>query len=399
MVVASRSVAVEDEDEVQVRTEQAIFASTPSPRKSPEAGPKPSPKISPRKSPPSPAKYGEPPADEEYAKPALSVIEERTEKSESQVEVLSQAPSDEGQDLVSSQESSSQEVARRRPKGKGWGPSFGNFMLALLGTAALTTLGMYKTESASIGFCETGKNTNDILEGLKIRRAAIEECNKENRTTLFLLHPYTTEDALSPKPTQTAMGSEDSNVVLSEACPPPPLLPLPRPQTCQPCPEHGVCTPSAVVCENGYLLRPHPLLAFLSIPSSLRPVDNQNAYINPSLTVAPTLGNKGPLDVAYTGLSLLMDGVPGLGPVAFPPRCVEDPKRKHHIGVLGKAIDSMLAAERGRRLCAGVRPDDKPTSVAQEAKKWGVEIAVLKDAIKKKTAVSVIYSCLSRSAD
>jgi len=31
------------------------------------------------------------------------------------------------------------------------------------------------------------------------------------------------------------------------------------------------------------------------------------------------------------------NGLPGLGPVAFSPHCVEDPKRKRNIGALGKA--------------------------------------------------------------
>ncbi|EKM55391.1 uncharacterized protein PHACADRAFT_255993 [Phanerochaete carnosa HHB-10118-sp] len=394
VAVTGRSVAVkadEEETEVELQREQLAFAAAPNlqatPRLSPKASPaKPNSRIAQLANPlasPSPAKYGEPFADEEHTQPALSIIEERTEKSESQLDVPSQAPSAEGQDLVSSQEVASQEVTQPRPKSRGWGPSFGNFMLALLGTSVLTALGMYKTESASIGFCETGKNTNDILEGMKVRRTAIQECNRENRTTLFLAHPDAAQDVPSPQPTQVATGTEGSNVILSEACPPPPLLPLPRPETCQLCPEHASCTPTTVTCENGYLLRPHPLLSFLPIPSSLRPTDNRNAYTNPSLAVAPTYGNKSPLDLAYTGLSLIMDGLPGLGPVAFPPRCVEDPMRKRHIGAMGRTIDSKLAAERGRRLCDGARPDDKPGKVAQEAKKWGVEVDALKESIRK----------------
>lgn len=385
VMVASRGVAVEfDQEESKVEMQEEAIFTAPSPRLSPKASPKPSPKRPSPRSSLSPRKQPEP-LTEQDTKVALSVIEERTEKSESQLDVLSQAPSDEGQDLVSSQDDAAHEVARPRPRTRGWGPSFGNFMLALLGSGVLTTVWMYKAESASIGFCETGRNTNEILEGLKVRRAAVEECNRQNRTTLFSILPDSTQDVPSPKPTQV-VGSEGSDVVFSEACPPPPFIPLPQPQTCQPCPEHAACTPAIVTCENGYLLRPHPLLSFLSIPSSLRPIDNQNAYVNPSLAVAPTFGNKGPLDLAYTGLSLLLDGMPGLGPVALPPRCVEDPKRKRHIGALGKAIESILAAERGRRLCAGVRPDVQPIGAAQEAKKWGIEIDVLKENLRKDAA-------------
>jgi hypothetical protein len=70
---------------------------------------------------------------------------------------------------------------------------------------------------------------------------------------------------------------------------------------------------------------------------------------------------------------------------------VEDPKRKRNIGALGKAIESLLGQERGRRLCAGGKlMDDVVMDIdGGDAKKWGVELEKLRDAMKKKTPVGL----------
>jgi len=70
---------------------------------------------------------------------------------------------------------------------------------------------------------------------------------------------------------------------------------------------------------------------------------------------------------------------------------VEDPKRKRHIGNLGKAIEVTLAKERGRRVCSGDRvnasvAEDSP----EEAKKWGIELSELKEGFKKTVAPSLL---------
>jgi Man1-Src1p-C-terminal domain len=219
-------------------------------------------------------------------------------------------------------------------------------------------VGPYKSQSAALGYCDTGSKTNDRLERLRTRNVAIEACNRENRTSLYLPSP----------------GVED------EPCPAPPLLPY-FPDECIPCPEHATCTPDSVSCEHGYLLRPHPLLAFISLPSSntLSPHSQLSASANAVLkSVAGTF-----------------DGMPGLGPVAFPPRCVEDPKRKRHIGVLGKAIEAVLGLERGKRLCAGDVPLIQDIE-GGEAKRWGMHLPALREAMKAKTAVSFLIPVCSR---
>ena len=142
-----------------------------------------------------------------------------------------------------------------------------------------------------------------------------------------------------------------------------------------------------MMCENGYILRPHPLLYFQPVPgtstmSSMAP----STFTRPSDMLSPKTDLP---HFVYSMLSIFLDGLPGVGPIALPPHCAEDPRRKRHIGVLGKAVEAMLAAERGRRLCQGVNEGESVGDDNTEAKRWGVELGKLKDDLKRKTAVRV----------
>lgn len=266
--------------------------------------------------------------------------------------------------------------------------------LLLLGSSVVYD---YKKDSASIGFCETGKATNDILEGLRVRWAAVETCNRENRTTLFPMpEPHNTESVLPPEPSQAPEASseysgdtnQDSQV---ELCPPLSLIPF-HPDSCAPCPPHASCSPSRMTCENGYIIHPHPLLFFLPLPPSPSPTHSnaQNSYSLPSHSdnFAPSSGTIPQLVSKY--VAYLLDGLPGLGPVALSPRCLEDPRRERLIGALGKGVDYILAEQRGQRLCAGIGAGEPAGTEAEEAKKWGMEVGVLKDDLKKKISVRVL---------
>jgi len=151
------------------------------------------------------------------------------------------------------------------------------------------------------------------------------------------------------------------------------MLLLTTPQSCTPCPDHATCTQYGVVCDTGFILRPHPLLGFLpTIPSSKNVSWDLSS---PSQLICKTT-------------SVVLDGLPGLGSIALPPRCLEDPTRKRNIGALGKAIEVLLGQERGVRLCAGgkilsriVKPEE-----GGEAKKWGVELRQLRETMRKKTS-------------
>lgn len=232
------------------------------------------------------------------------------------------------------------------------GPPRSGFLFRLLAAVALLLVYLvvapYKAESAALGFCDTDSNTNDALERLRTRNAAIEACNRDNRTSLYL-------------PTA---GVEE------EPCPPPPLLPF-IPDECTPCPEHATCTLDTVSCEHGFLLRPHLLLAFITLPSS--------NTLSPHSQLSPST------NTVLKFISATLDGMPGLGPVALLPRCVEDPKRKRHIGVLGKAIEAVLGLERGKRLCASEVPPIRDTE-GGEARRWGMQLDALREAMRAKTA-------------
>lgn len=269
------------------------------------------------------------------------------------------------------------------------------FFLALIGMASLTSVYNYKSESSTIGFCETGTKSNEVLEALRTRRAAVVECNHENRTLLWTdLEADKTRTVNDPSPAASPGDSHESQLVKSELCPPLPLLPIPPPQECTPCPANAVCTSKSMTCETGYLLRPHFLLSFLSLPGLPNPKDtaDRNTYVIPEYETISS-SQKSVSHVAHSAISLVLDGLPGFGSVALAPRCVEDPRRKRHIGALGKAVEAMLAAERGRRLCAGVDEKQEPGTQAEEAKKWGVEVETLKEALKSKTSVR----CLCQS--
>ena len=230
---------------------------------------------------------------------------------------------------------------------------------ALIGVAVSVVIFNFKNESAAIGYCDTGSNTNDALEALKSRWNAIEECNRENRTLLY--------------PPSLLKGTGR----LNEECPPPLLIPLLYPATCTPCPEHASCTQHSVSCNTGYLLRSHPLLFFLPTPlSSLSNV----SLVPLKISTLSELSSKVIAEVT--------DGIPGLGPVAFPPRCLEDPMRKRNIGAMGRAMEKMLAQEKGRRLCLGLTKGKAiPAADGGEAKKWGIDVGTLREVLKNKVPV------------
>ncbi|KAG9318445.1 hypothetical protein JVU11DRAFT_536 [Chiua virens] len=207
----------------------------------------------------------------------------------------------------------------------------------------------YKRESASIGFCDAASNSSRALQEFQTHISEIEPCIRTNRSFLDILLDVL--DTLTSKDGTT--------------CPPLSLIPLPHPSACTPCPEYASCAHKTVTCNNGYLLRPHPILALLS-----------------PFGAAPSA----PVEWVWNLISEVADGLPGSGPVALPPHCVEDPKRKRNIGALGRAIEALLGQERGRRVCAGGEGHTISDSEGGEARKWGLEVDVLRETMKKKTA-------------
>ena len=249
-------------------------------------------------------------------------------------------------------------VPATKSKHKGSGLNLFVRFIALVAIGLASTYGYdYKVKSTSIGFCDTGKDTNDALVAVKERHAAMRECNFERRPKLW------------------ADDREDN-----PDCP----LPTVSPDSCTPCPRHSTCTQHTVTCETGYLIRPHPLLSLLPRPSTATSM---------SWSFPEQWEPDYPVDYVWKAFGLAANGLPGFGPIALPPRCVEDPKRKRHIGALGKAIESFLAQERGRKLCAGISPKevkaDGENEQLIEARTWGVSLDNLKGLLREKTAVSV----------
>ncbi|KAG1756824.1 Man1-Src1p-C-terminal domain-containing protein [Suillus paluster] len=206
----------------------------------------------------------------------------------------------------------------------------------------------YKDESSAIGYCDIGSNTNQALRDLEVQREAVQPCNKDNRTVLYL--PSVLSDT----------GLFEDGISF-----PPCVLAL-QPSTCAPCPEFASCTQHSVVCNPGYVLRPHPVLGLLSPFGSVTPL----------------------AESIWSLIGDVTNGLPGLGPVAFPPRCIEDPKRKRNIGALGKAIEAFLGQERGRRVCSGEKQVRQIVNDNEggEANKWGLEVETLRNTMKRKTA-------------
>jgi hypothetical protein len=214
----------------------------------------------------------------------------------------------------------------------------------------------YKLESSAIGFCDTGSNTSKALRELLAKHHAIDDCIR-NRNS-----------------------SEMEQSTISDPCPLKPLVPLPRPKSCTPCPEHASCGQFDVFCDSGYLIKPNILLSFIPVkPSSSELSTKHGSY---------------PAELFFHVVSAVTDGLPGFGSVGLPPRCIEDPQRRRNIGSLGKAIESSLAKERGRRVCLGSNVDGKNPQ-EEDAMRWGIEVENLKEIFRKKTTVRSLFLFLT----
>ncbi|KDQ33260.1 hypothetical protein PLEOSDRAFT_1110485 [Pleurotus ostreatus PC15] len=314
------------------------------------------------------------------SKKADVIVAQKQEQSDDELDFLS--PNRVGQDQVAKQESgapydneeaideqapvrdgdgvlapSTREVARRRPAVLEPTSSsiVSRLLVYLLAAACFALTANYRSESAPIGYCEPGTRTNSALEVHKAKIADMGSCLPKN-ISLSELPEFLLEHFARDDPTDCSLSL---------------LFALPHPTTCTPCPEHASCTQHNVVCDSGYLLKPHPLLFFLppvSSPSSIK-----------ISTSSP------PSDVAWKIVSKLTDGLPLFGSVGLPPRCVEDPRRRKNIGKLGNLTLRRLGQERGRKLCMGENGVNVPSEQAGgEAKRWGLLVDELREELRVK---------------
>ena len=61
------------------------------------------------------------------------------------------------------------------------------------------------------------------------------------------------------------------------------------------------------------------------------------------------------MSAIYVGLSTSLDGLPGVGPFVFPPRCVEDTERVRRMRIIHEEVTAVLMQEQGRRMCRAAR--------------------------------------------
>ena len=177
-------------------------------------------------------------------------------------------------------------------------PTWLKFVLGMASILILTMVGQYKNESVAIGYCDTGSSTNSKIQARLELQKEIKECQQralQNSTDGKVHHN---------------LDAHCNDII--------PFVPLPLPTTCTPCPDHAKCLSKNIVCEPAYVLKQH---ALASIPL----------------------------------LSGACNGLPGLGPIAFPPRCVPDSRRRKNVSAISKTIESVLARVRGDRVCVGVQ--------------------------------------------
>ncbi|WVF70184.1 hypothetical protein IAT40_004972 [Kwoniella sp. CBS 6097] len=190
--------------------------------------------------------------------------------------------------------------------------------LSALFLLLLSLIANFKTQSSSLGYCDATSNTNDLILS---RQSALD-------------------DARSCIARKAQLELDDHQAANAVHCDVSalPLLPfVPRPTGCTPCPPHAECADGDIIaCAPEYILSPHPL----------------------------------------TVLSPLADGLPGLGPRAFPPSCRPDTVKKRMIGGLAKELEKELARGRGLVICAGLGKDDGKKG---EGERFGVDEASLRE--------------------
>ncbi|KAG9104604.1 inner nuclear membrane protein enriched at telomere/subtelomere region [Ceratobasidium sp. 370] len=233
-------------------------------------------------------------------------------------------------------------------------PIFPAWLSTLIGLSLslfFATVANYKAESSSIGWCDTGRDTNSILIEYKAARAARHEC-AERLYVNFALNQVGLLEPGTEAP--VAGGQEVIGGLLGGECTPLPLVPLPRPSTCTPCPEHAICSPPhGITCVPTYILKPHPL------------------------SVVP-------------GLRELASGLPGFGAIAFPPQCVEDDARKRKVTGVAKGMSGFLDNVRGERICAGVSTDGKEADGGMP-RKFGIRVEELLELVLSNIQRSTTY--------
>jgi hypothetical protein len=208
----------------------------------------------------------------------------------------------------------------------------------------LSLFAPYKRESSTVGYCDTGKSTNAILQSLQQKHIASEiHCSK-------VLSEARVND------TQLALSSTTEFLTC--------MLNIPAliypPLSCTPCPPHADCTPHSVTCRASFVKKVNPLS---QIPYS----------------------------------DVILNGWPYLGSVTFPEKCVVDPAFKSKLKAVGRDAEAFLAAHRGQIVCK----EGKMLNLTpkEQVLKYGIRLKDLNDAMrvyaeKRRKAAGVSWSLL-----
>lgn len=148
----------------------------------------------------------------------------------------------------------------------------------------------YKSESAEAGFCDALSATNYVLRTRAATMGSQVACSQMINAA-YRANNFDSEQNCSP---------------LS-------LIPWPTPTSCTPCPVNAAeCTLHAVTCAVGFNLRHHPLERVFST---------------------------------------WLDGLPGLGSVAFPPECAIDLDWEEKVYEVARHLDRHLVQQWNRLPC------------------------------------------------
>lgn len=243
------------------------------------------------------------------------------------------------------------------------------FASLLLVIPPLYLLSAYRSLSINIGFCDTGRASNSVLSDLK----------QHGASTIRFLGPGPIVKASGEGNARHPTTRRPAHWEALEA-----IFASLVPDTCTPCPPYSTCTSSTTVCERGFMIAP-PIS--LSLPGFTLSSSSTTFSRTPGLQFNSTVAS-----AIYTVLSKSLDGMPGVGPFAFPPRCVEDTERARRMRLIHEEVTSVLTEERGRRVCRAAHgeptQDLRTGSDIGDAQQWGLEDHVLESEVARRLHVS-----------
>ena len=242
--------------------------------------------------------------------------------------------------------------------------------LSLFALSVISFLWWFKTVSMHVGFCDAGTTTNSALEDLRARFRFVQ--------------PQLQADGISSDPIESSLGANNPvstwrevlTVVVSTLIP----------NACTPCPSSASCTPSTVQCERGFVAAHHPVLSPFrrnSTPSTSMVFTRADGLTTQDMFV----------QLAYTTASTVLDGLPGVGPFALPPRCVIDAERAQRMEIVHRAVVDILTRERGSRVCASSQGIDGGEGSDNQAGRWGLDIDALQRRVERRIPVRDDLPC------